>query len=129
MLRLHLVNRLLTLTLLLASVDLFAQEAATTAIEPEAIAVAESAIAVEPDVAAAPNIKPQVNSSRSAEVSLHTTVTGSQEQPQVLYILPWQSPQANAIDFELLDSQDTAVFGHVERDELRRELEANGEFD
>ena len=41
----------------------------------------------------------------------------------MLYILPWQSPQMADVDFEPLDSQQKAVFNHVERDELRRELE------
>lgn len=68
-------------------------------------------------------------SSRGGVVSLQTTVTGNQEQPRVLYILPWQSPAASDVDFELLDSQQTSVFGHIERNELRRELEAAGEFD
>jgi len=40
-----------------------------------------------------------------------------------LYILPWQSPQTANVDFEPLDNQQKAVFNHVERDELRRELE------
>lgn len=75
------------------------------------------------------NVSALVPAERSAVVSLRTKVTGNQEQPQVLYILPWQSPQANIIDFELLDAQASSVFGHVERHELRRELEANGEFD
>lgn len=66
---------------------------------------------------------------RGGVVSLQTTVTGNQEQPRVLYILPWQSPAASDVDFELLDSQQTSVFGHIERNELRRELEAAGEFD
>lgn len=88
---------------------------------------AESAAAEPAETTAAP--APQTGARRSAVVSLQTTVTGNQEQPRVLYILPWQSPQAGDIDFELLDSQDAAVFGHVEREELRRELEAAGEFD
>ncbi len=60
---------------------------------------------------------------QDATISLQTTITGNQEQPKVLYILPWQSPQMADVDFEPLDSQQKAVFNHVERDELRRELE------
>lgn len=75
------------------------------------------------------NAASTTGSGRSAVVSLQTTVTGNQEQPRVLYILPWQSPAASDVDFELFDSQETAVFGHIERNELRRELEAAGEFD
>lgn len=59
-----------------------------------------------------------------ATISLQTTVTGNQEQPRVLYILPWQSPEATDIEFETLSSQYDEVFGHLEREELRRSLEA-----
>lgn len=60
---------------------------------------------------------------QDATISLQTTITGNQEQPKVLYILPWQSPHTADVDFEPLDNQQKAVFNHVERDELRRELE------
>ena len=59
-----------------------------------------------------------------ATINLQTTVTGNQEQPRVLYILPWQSPEATDIEFETLSSQYDEVFGHLEREELRRSLEA-----
>lgn len=65
---------------------------------------------------------------QNATINLQTTVTGNQEQPRVLYILPWQSPQAANVDFESLDNQQKAVFGHIEREELRRELESAGEL-
>ena len=59
---------------------------------------------------------------QSATINLQTTVTGNQEQPKVLYILPWQSPQTEDVDFESIENQQKAVFEHVERDELRRAL-------
>ena len=65
---------------------------------------------------------------QDATISLQTTITGNQEQPKVLYILPWQSPQTANVDFEPLDNQQKAVFNHVERDELRRELEVSVEL-
>jgi hypothetical protein len=65
---------------------------------------------------------------QDATISLQTTITGNQEQPKVLYILPWQSPQTESVDFEPLDNQQKAVFNHVERDELRRELETAEEL-
>ncbi|GGY86931.1 hypothetical protein GCM10011613_35160 [Cellvibrio zantedeschiae] len=65
---------------------------------------------------------------QDATINLQTTITGNQEQPRVLYILPWQSPQTADVDFEPLDNQQKAVFGHVEREELRRELESAGEL-
>lgn len=62
-----------------------------------------------------------------ARINLQTTVTGNQEQPRVMYILPWQSPSSPELEMEMLSSQEEAVFGHVERDELARELEAVGD--
>jgi hypothetical protein len=65
---------------------------------------------------------------QDATINLQTTITGNQEQPRVLYILPWQSPLTTNVDFEPLDSQQKAAFSHVEREELRRELESAGEL-
>lgn len=66
---------------------------------------------------------------RAANINLQTTVTGNQEQPRVMYILPWQSPLSPDLEMEMLSSQEDAVFGHVERDEMQRSLEAAGELD
>lgn len=66
---------------------------------------------------------------REANINLRTTVTGNQEQPRVMYILPWQSPTSPDLEMEMLSSQQDAVFGHVERDELMRDLEASGELE
>lgn len=65
----------------------------------------------------------------SATINLRTTVTGNQEQPRVLYIMPWQTPTAPELEIEMLSSQQDAVFGHVEREEMLRGLEAAGELD
>lgn len=76
------------------------------------------------------------DSARTAQVSmsettihLRTTVMGNQEQPQVMYILPWQSPLSPELEMDMLGSEADAVFGHLERDELQRNLEAAGELD
>ena len=66
---------------------------------------------------------------REANINLRTTVTGNQEQPRVMYILPWQSPSSPDLEMEMLSSQQDAVFGHVERDELQRSLEAVEELE
>jgi len=84
---------------------------------------------------AAANPAAQASSSASggrtepASVNLRTTVTGSQEQPRVLYIMPWQSPDTPDLGLQSLSSQPEAVFGHLEREELVRRLEAAGDFD
>ncbi len=74
-------------------------------------------------------ISPDANRVPEANINLRTTVTGNQEQPRVMYILPWQSPASPDLEMEMLSSQQDAVFGHVERDELQRSLEATGELD
>lgn len=79
---------------------------------------------VKTDAAKAQPVKKMV---QDATINLQTTITGNQEQPRVLYILPWQSPAAANVDFESLDSEQKSVFGHVEREELRRELESSDE--
>ncbi len=97
-------------------------------------ASAESAAASAPANAEADNKTASTNVSgkkmvREANINLRTTVTGNQEQPRVMYILPWQSPTSPDLEMEMLSSQQEAVFGHVERDEMQRSLEASGEWD
>lgn len=57
-----------------------------------------------------------------ATVNLGSTVTGNQEQPKVLYIIPWKAPAGPDNLYQTLNSQLEEVFGHVERAELKREL-------
>lgn len=95
-----------------------------TAATKAAPANANSTNNTAPDANKTPANKKMV---QDATISLQTTITGNQEQPKVLYILPWQSPQTADVDFEPLDNQQKAVFNHVERDELRRELEVADE--
>jgi hypothetical protein len=75
---------------------------------------------------ASSSTKPMI---REANINLQTTVTGNQEQPRVMYILPWQSPLSPDLEMEMLSSQEDAIFGHIERDEMQRNLEAFGELD
>lgn len=82
-------------------------------------------VAQEKSAAAASSAAPQKAAPKGeATINLSTTVTGNQEQPRVLYILPWKSPASGNIEFEGLLTQQSDVFGHVEREELRRSLEA-----
>jgi hypothetical protein len=113
---------------MLFTMNVFAQEvnsdaskktetSATTPVgEQKAIAVKKNEIG---------NSQPAKKMVQDATISLQTTITGNQEQPKVLYILPWQSPTTTNVDFESLDNEQKAVFGHVEREELRRELESS----
>lgn len=107
-------------------VNVYAQDAAPASQKNEAPAASATepkpAATKKTDAEAAQPVKKMV---QDATISLQTTITGNQEQPRVLYILPWQSPTTTNVDFESLDNEQKAVFGHVEREELRRELESS----
>lgn len=55
-------------------------------------------------------------------VELSATVTGNQEQPKVIYIVPWKAAEDDSILYQPLNGKTDNVFGHVERSEHRREL-------
>lgn len=56
-------------------------------------------------------------------VVLSDTVTGNQEQPKVLYIVPWQAAEDDTILQQPLTTKlHNEVFEHVEREEHKREL-------
>lgn len=59
---------------------------------------------------------------REANVTLQSTVTGSQEQPRVMYIVPWQQPEAAELDYELRNTIAEELFSPVDRDEFVRGL-------
>ncbi len=56
-------------------------------------------------------------------VNLQSTVTGNQEQPKVLYIVPWKAPSGPDSLYQSPKSQLVDVFAHVERTELKREIQ------
>lgn len=53
---------------------------------------------------------------------LESIITGNQEQPQVLYIVPWQTPESPTLKYDVVQSQSAKVYQHLERSELKREL-------
>ena len=55
-------------------------------------------------------------------VTLHSTVSGSREQPKVMYIVPWQQPDAAQLDYELHNGIAPDLFTPLDRDEYRRSL-------
>ncbi|ARN72785.1 hypothetical protein [Oceanicoccus sagamiensis] len=59
---------------------------------------------------------------QEAQVVLRSTVTGNQEQPKVLYIVPWQQADTPELIYQPLQSLVDGVFEEVDRDELLREL-------
>lgn len=54
---------------------------------------------------------------------LGSTITGNQEQPKVLYIVPWKQTKDTSILDSSLDSRLSDVFDHVERREHKREIQ------
>lgn len=64
------------------------------------------------------------NAAESSEPSviLHSTITGNQEQPKVLYIVPWQPPGGVDGLQQPVQSLLGDVFAPIDRGEFRREL-------
>lgn len=55
-------------------------------------------------------------------VRLQSTVSGTQDQPRVMYIVPWQEPGAAEFDYALDNRLVQEVFAPIDRDEFVREL-------
>ncbi len=55
-------------------------------------------------------------------ITLRTTVTGNQEQPKVLYIVPWKDASDDSALVQPLESQLQEIFKHVDRSEHQREV-------
>jgi len=57
-----------------------------------------------------------------AMVVLRSTVTGNQEQPKVLYLVPWQQAEGPESLYRPLKSLVSEVFEPIERREFIREM-------
>jgi hypothetical protein len=60
---------------------------------------------------------------QEANVVLHSTITGNQEQPKVLYIVPWQPPGGADQLMQSVQPLLSDVFAPVDRSEFQRELQ------
>lgn len=61
--------------------------------------------------------------------SLRATITGNQEQPKVLYIVPWKAAYEHAaVPLKPISGQTEKVFRHMERHEHQRHVEFLQEF-
>ena len=60
---------------------------------------------------------------QEAVVILRSTVTGSQDQPKVMYLLPWQQPGDANFDNRMRGSFAQEMFQPIDRDEFVRGLE------
>lgn len=57
-------------------------------------------------------------------IVLQDTVTGNQEQPKVLYIVPWQAADDNTmLKQAMVTKLQNDVFAHIERPEHQRQLQ------
>src|SRR5690606_14033279 len=62
-----------------------------------------------------------------ANVVLHSTITGNQEQPKVVYIVPWQGPgDADKLN-QPMQPVLSDVFAPIDRAEFQRELKYRAE--
>jgi hypothetical protein len=56
-------------------------------------------------------------------VTLRSTVTGNQEQPKVMYIVPWQPPEYREFEYAPARRLAQELFQPIDRGEFVRELE------
>lgn len=71
--------------------------------------------------------EPEPERASGPVIELESQVTGNREQPQVIHVVPWQTPDSPVPDYDPLERQLETVFGHIERDELQRRLPAPDE--
>jgi len=57
---------------------------------------------------------------QETRVTLHSTVTGNQEQPRVMYIVPWGQPGNSTMEHSLQRSIASELFNPVDRAEFVR---------
>ena len=62
-------------------------------------------------------------------VTLRSIVTGEQQQPRVMYLVPWQQPVEGTFNYELEAGFAEELFTPVDRDEFRRDLEYQARLD
>ncbi len=135
------------LAMLLAAFATFAQEdfdvdglepAVDTSAMPEPAAATSAAVEVERN-----ELEPAVSSSvLAADVSREqrdgqvmdrmvlgrTEITGNQELPKVLYIVPWQNPDPGDLLDRPLNSLLDEVLAPIDRDEFLRQVEYYGDL-
>lgn len=55
-------------------------------------------------------------------LNLESTFKGNQEQPRVLYIVPWQQPGADPVAERPIIGELDSLFQPIDRDSFQREL-------
>jgi hypothetical protein len=56
-------------------------------------------------------------------LTLESTIVGNKEQPKIITIVPWQTPQQNRIETRPIAAQIKSVFEPVEVESVKKELE------
>ena len=59
---------------------------------------------------------------QEARLTLRSTVTGNQEQPRVMYIVPWQQPGSSRVEYAIDSTIAAELFTPLDRDEFVRAL-------
>lgn len=62
-----------------------------------------------------------LSGAQSADVTLRSRITGVQEQPRVMYILPWQTPAMAELEPDPQSQLLEGMFDPVDRDEFLRQ--------
>ena len=71
-----------------------------------------------------------VSSATSSHVvEMGTRVSGNQEQPKVLYIVPWQAPDGPDVLYQDISSRIDNLLEPLDRDSFRRELDLREQFE
>lgn len=116
------------LAMLLAAFASFAQEA----VEDDELmpAVDTSAIVAEEEVTPSPDIQRTTSGDRvmdTLELS-RTEVTGNQELPKVLYIVPWQKSNPGDLMGKPVNTLLDEVLAPIDREEFIRQVEYYGDL-
>lgn len=61
--------------------------------------------------------------SRAPVLELQSTIVGNQEQPEVIYIIPWKQIDAPAPSYQPMQSMLDGQFEPIDRDEWRRNID------
>jgi len=70
----------------------------------------------------------RIGYTREPTVTLRSTVSGNQQQPKVMYILPWQDPDDPLSDVQWRSLDNQSVFSPIYRSEFLRELDLRQQF-
>lgn len=73
-------------------------------------------------------VSPHIQAQNDEVIRLSDTITGNQEQPKVLYVIPWQKAEDKSILYQSLESNFDTVFDTVEEAEHKREIEFLNSF-